>query len=157
MKKTAIFLIVLLIPLLVGCSKKNKTINEEILDMLKEHNYINVDSEFVETVRYKNISRTDIVYDVYRYDHDKYALIVYTYGSVDFNNCDFSVTVYPDSKLVEDVEYVDDVSNMDDYYKYSDGKTSKNMKYELSNIEYYRSLVQKTNDGDKCLIYRELV
>jgi hypothetical protein len=156
MKRITILLIVLLIPLLVGCSKKNKTINEEILDMLIEHNYISADIEFVETVRNKNISRTDIVYDVYRYDHDKYVLIVYSYGSVDFNNCDFFVTIYPDSKIVDNVEYIDDVTDINDYYKYSDGKMSKNMKYELSKIEYYRSLIQKTEEGDKCLIFREL-
>jgi hypothetical protein len=156
MKKIVILLIALLIPLLVGCSKKTKTINEEILDMLKEHNYISVDSEFVETIRFKSISRTDIIYDVYRYDHDKYTLIIYNYGSVDFDNCDFSVTIYPDTKMVDNIEYIDDISNIEEYYKYEDGKTSKNMKYELSSIEYYRSLKQKTDEGDKCLIYREL-
>ena len=156
MKKIGVILTLLLLPLLVGCSSKSKNINEKILDVLKEHNYISVDSEFVETIRYKQISNTDVIYDVYRYDHDKYALIVYNYGSVNFDNCDFSVILYPDSKLVDDIEYIDDVSNENAYYKYEDGKTSKNMKYELSEVEYYRSLIQKTKEEDKCLIFREL-
>ena len=156
MKKIIVLLSVLLLPILVGCSSKTKTINEEIVGMLKEHNYINIDSEYVETIRYKRSNRTDVIYDVYRYDHDKYALIVYTYGSVVFDNCDFSIAVYPDSKLVDDVDYIDDVSKVTEYYKYKDGKTSKNMKYELSSVEIYKSLLQKNGEEEKCLIFREL-
>jgi len=156
MKKISIILTLLLLPLLVGCSSKSKNINEKILDVLKEHNYISVDSEFVETIRYKHISNTDVIYDVYRYDHDKYVLIVYKYGSVNFDNCDFFITLYPDSALASDVEYLDEVPTEEGYYKYEDGKISKNMKYELSKVEFYNSTIQKTEEGDRCLIFREL-
>lgn len=82
-----------------------------------------------------HISRT--TYYIYENQNSELIAINYDTNIYSKNDYDYSITIYSNVTVNNDIEYLDDDASPESYYVYSDGKKSESSKYDFGNSTRY--------------------
>lgn len=151
MKKILLSLLVVFsVFCLTACDSSNESI-DNLLTALQEENIVDKNLKLVDKEVDINagihISRT--TYHIYENQNSELIAINYKTDMYSKNDYDYSITIYSDVTINNDIEYLDDDASPESYYIYSDGKKSEYSKYDFSNSTRYlvyesKSLFSKT-------------
>ena len=148
MKKLALCLLIIFC--LTGCDT-NKETKDSLLDTLQREKIVDANLTLVDTETNVGtllfITRT--TYYIYKDSNNELIAINYDADNSSKNAYDYSMTIYSNVTVNNDVEYLEDGSVPESYYVYSDGKKTEVNKYDFSDSTRYlvyesKSLFSKT-------------
>ena len=123
---------------LVGCDSSSDTV-ENLLTAIQQDEIVDKDLELIDKVVDINagisISRT--TYYIYENKNSELIAINYDTNIYSKNDYDYSIAIYFDVSINNDIEYIDEDSSPESYYVYQDGKKSEYNKYNLGNQTNY--------------------
>ena len=140
MKKT-IFLCLLVICgflCLTGCDTSKET-TDSLLTALQKEKIVDTDLTLIDKVSKigTTLFYSQTTYYIYEDSNDKLIAINYDTDISSQNEYDYSVAVYYDVSINNDIEYLGDDTTPESYYSYQDGKKSEYNKYNLENKTDY--------------------
>lgn len=139
MKKILLsLLIVVSMFCLTACDSSSESIDNLLTALQKEKivdkNLKLIDKE-VDINAGIHISRT--TYYIYENQNSELIAINYNTNIYSKNDYDYSITIYSNVTMNNDIEYLDDDASPESYYVYADGKKSKSSKYDFGNSTKY--------------------
>lgn len=139
MKKVFFCLIIAICILLItACDSSKATVND-LFNLLKEEQIIDESSELVDKVVKTNAGIIPSItsYYVYKTENSELVAVNYDMNIHSKNDYDYLISVYFTVSVNEDIEYVDDTSSLENFYSYSNGKSSIRSKYNFeSKVNY---------------------
>lgn len=150
MKRLVICLLMIIMIIgIFGCSSSGGE-DKSVLESLKDEKIVDKDLKLIDEVTYIGtvLFRTEYTYSIYENDDSELVAIFYKKSSSSDDDYDYLVRIYSDV-TTNKVEYIDDVSSLDTYYKYKDGKTSETNKYDMSDVKEYYAYKKGSKSGVK--------
>lgn len=131
-------LIVFSIFCLTGCDSSSESIDNLLTALTKEKivdkNLKLIDTE-VDINAGIHISRT--TYYIYENQNSELIAINYNTNIYSKNDYDYSIIIYSNVTINNDIEYLDDDASPESYYVYANGKKSEFSKYDFDNSTRY--------------------
>lgn len=139
MKKILLSLLVVFsVFCLTACDSSNESI-DNLLTVLQKEKIVDKNLKLIDKVVDINagihISRT--TYYIYENENSKLIAINYNTDLYSKNDYDYSITIYSNVTINNDIEYLDDDVSLESYYVYADGKKSESSKYYFGNSAKY--------------------
>ena len=122
-----------------GCDTTSETA-DSLLTALQKEELVDADLTLVDKMSKIGtvLFYTKTTYYIYENKNGEFIAINYDKSISSENDYDYSVEIYSDVSIDNDIEYLDDDATPDYYYSYQDGKKSEDNKYVLENrTEYF--------------------
>lgn len=148
MKRLVICILIMIMSIsLFGCYS-NGGEDKSVLKSLKDEKIVDKDLELIDEVTdvYTVNGRQEYTYSIYENDDAELVAIFYENKSRSNTDYDYVIRIYTDV-TVDEVEYIDDIRSLDQYYKYKDGKISENNKYDMSSMKEYYAYKKESMSG----------
>lgn len=131
-------LVVFSIFCLTACDSSKNSVDNLLIALQKEK-IVDTDLTLVDKVSKIGaglfISKT--TYYIYENNNGNLIAINYDTDIASKNDYDYSITIYSNVTINNDIEYLDDYGSLESYYAYADGKKSESSKYDFSNSTSY--------------------
>lgn len=139
MKKILLsLLIVVSMFCLTACDSSSENV-DNLLTALQKEKIVDKNLKLIDTEVDINagihISRT--TYYIYENQNSELIAINYDTDIYSKNDYDYSITIYSNVTINNDIEYLDDDASPESYYVYADGKKSESSKYDFGNSTRY--------------------
>lgn len=135
---------------LTGCDT-NKETSDSLLKTLQNEKIVDNNLTLLDKVSKigTTLFYSQTTYYIYENNNGKLIAISYDTNISSKNDYDYSVAIYYDVSINNNIEYFDDDTTLENYYAYQDGKKSEDNKYNLENKTDYlvyesKSLFSKT-------------
>lgn len=151
MKKILLsLLIVVSMFCLTACDSSSENV-DNLLTALQKKKIVDIDLTLVDTESKigTTLFYSQTTYYIYENNNNELIAINYDTDIYSKNDYDYSITIYSNVTINNDIEYLDDDSSPESYYVYADGKKSESSKYDFGNSTRYlvyesKSLFSKT-------------
>lgn len=123
---------------LTACDSSSENV-DNLLTTLQKEKIVDKNLKLIDTEVDINagihISRT--TYYIYENQNSELIAINYNTNIYSKNDYDYSIIIYSNVTINNDIEYLDDDASPESYYVYADGMKSESSKYDFGNSTRY--------------------
>lgn len=123
---------------LTACDSNSENV-DNLLTALQEEKIVDTDLTLVDKVSKigTTLFYSQTTYYIYENNNNELIAINYDTDISSKNDYDYSITIYSNVTINNDIEYLDDDASPESYYVYADGKKSESSKYDFGNSTRY--------------------
>ena len=139
MKKILLSLLVVVSMFCLTACDSNSENVDNLLTALQEEKIVDTDLTLVDKVSKigTTLFYSQTTYYIYENNNNELIAINYDTDISSKNDYDYSITIYSNVTINNDIEYLDDDASPESYYVYADGKKSESSKYDFGNSTRY--------------------